>query len=106
MNWLRRPKTRTLRSIRFARSSARIKAWSRRLLKLANSVFYALPVAVESLEAAVQTVGYTEVQNLVLATSIIKAFDKLPPHLVDVRSFWLHSIACGTASALLAQKWY
>jgi HD-like signal output (HDOD) protein len=77
-----------------------------RLLKLANSVFYALPVEVDSLDEAVQIIGFTEVQNLVLATSIIKAFDKLPPHLVSVPSFWLHSIACGSASARLAQEWY
>jgi HD-like signal output (HDOD) protein len=75
-----------------------------RLLRLANSVFYGLPTAVGTLEEAVQLIGLREIQNLVLATTVIKAFDKLPTRLVDVMSFWKHSIACGMASALLAEQ--
>lgn len=75
-----------------------------RLLRLANSVFYGLPTAVGTLEEAVQLIGLREIQNLVLATTVIKAFDKLPTRLVDVTSFWQHSVACGLASALLAEQ--
>ncbi len=77
-----------------------------RLLRLANSVFYGLPLEVDSPEDAVQIIGFNEVQNLVLATSIIKAFDKMPSDQLDVSSFWLHSIACATASSMLAEQWY
>jgi HD-like signal output (HDOD) protein len=75
-----------------------------RVLRLANSVFYALPTEISTLDQAVQLIGLHEIQNLVLATSVIKAFDRLPTRVVDVASFWRHSIACGLASALLADR--
>jgi HD-like signal output (HDOD) protein len=73
-------------------------------LRLANSVFYALPTEISTLNQAVQLIGLHEIQNLVLATSVIKAFDRLPTRVVDVASFWRHSIACGLACAILADR--
>jgi putative nucleotidyltransferase with HDIG domain len=75
-----------------------------RLLRLANSGFYGFPSDIGTLGEAVQLIGLREIQDLVLATSVIRAFDKVPRDLVDVASFWQHSIACGTASALLAEQ--
>jgi putative nucleotidyltransferase with HDIG domain len=45
-----------------------------------------------------------ETRDLVLATSIIEGFDQVPSELLNVTSFWQHSIACGTAAALLAKE--
>lgn len=75
-----------------------------RLLRLANSGFYGFPSDIGTLGEAVQLIGLREVQDLVLATSVINTFDKVPGRLVDVASFWQHSIACGIASALLAEQ--
>ncbi len=75
-----------------------------RLLNLANSAFYGCPFEVGTLEEAVMLIGLREIQELALATSVIEAFDKVSPGLVDVTSFWEHSIACGLASSLLAEK--
>jgi HD-like signal output (HDOD) protein len=74
-----------------------------RILKLANSAFYGQASEIGTMEAAIQVVGFREIHNLVLATSVIQAFARLPPELVDVPSFWSHSIACGVGSALLAE---
>lgn len=74
------------------------------LLKLANSVFYGFPSAVSTLEQAVQIIGLHEIRELVLATSVIEAFDQLPENLVEIQSFWKHSVACGLASALLGKE--
>lgn len=74
-----------------------------RLLKLANSAFYGVPAQIGTVEEAVQLIGLREIKDLVMATSVIRAFDKLPVSLVDAHSFWYHSIACGLASAMLAQ---
>jgi putative nucleotidyltransferase with HDIG domain len=74
-----------------------------RILKLSNSAFYGIPSQVGTLDEAVQIIGLREIQDLVLATSVISVFDKIPPKLVDVPSFWRHSIACGIAAALLAE---
>jgi putative nucleotidyltransferase with HDIG domain len=57
---------------------------------------------VATLGEAVQIIGLREIQDLVLATAVINAF-KLPPNLVDVASFWKHSIACGLVCGLLAE---
>jgi putative nucleotidyltransferase with HDIG domain len=75
---------------------------SLRLLKLANSAFYGSS-EVNTVESAAQLIGIGQIQKLVLATSVIKSFDKLPARLVDVRAFWEHSLACGITSALLAE---
>ena len=74
-----------------------------RILKLANSAFFGHSAEVATIEVAVQLIGLREIHNLVLATSVIKAFDRVLTDLLDVASFWQHSIACGIASALLAE---
>jgi HD-like signal output (HDOD) protein len=74
-----------------------------RILKLANSAFYGWSSQIGTIERAIQVIGLREVQNLVLATSVIEAFDSVPAELVDVPSFWRHSISCGIAGAMLAE---
>ena len=75
-----------------------------RLLKLANSAFYGFSSKVATINQAVQFIGSREIHHLVLATSMIKAFSKIPSRLVDVTAFWEHSIACGIVTALLAER--
>jgi putative nucleotidyltransferase with HDIG domain len=75
-----------------------------RLLKLANSALYSFPSQVETIEEALQLIGLREMRDLALATCVIGAFPNLPKNLVDPTEFWKHSIACGIASALLAEE--
>ncbi len=75
-----------------------------RLLRLANSAFYGYPAQIGTIDEAIQLIGVIQIRDLVLATSVIKAFAGLPERLVCVPSFWEHSIACGVASALLAEE--
>ena len=75
-----------------------------RLLRLANSALYSFPSKIGTIEEALQLIGLREVQDLALATCVIGAFPKLPAHLVDVFSFWRHSIGCAIASSLLAKE--
>ena len=75
-----------------------------RLLKLANSALYSFPSQVETIEEALQLIGLREMRDLALATCVIGAFPNLPKDLVDPAEFWKHSIACGIASALLAEE--
>lgn len=74
-----------------------------RLLKIANSAFYGSPPEIGTLEEAVMLIGFREIQELALATAVIEAFQKVSSRLVNVVSFWEHSIACGLASALIAE---
>jgi putative nucleotidyltransferase with HDIG domain len=75
-----------------------------RLLKLANSAMYSFPSQIETIEEALQLIGLREMRDLALATTVISTFSKLPQNLVNPIDFWKHSIACGTAAAMIAER--
>lgn len=73
-----------------------------RLLKLANSPFYAFPSKIETINQAVTVIGTRQILDLVLATSVMNMFTGIPKDLVTMESFWKHSIACGIIAKILA----
>ncbi len=73
-----------------------------RLLRLVNSSFYGFPAPITSIPRAVAIIGTNELTSLALAVSTISVFKHVPPHMVDMKSFWKHSISCGVFSRLLA----
>ena len=75
---------------------------SARLLKLVNSAFFGFPSRIETITHAVTIVGIKQLRDLALATSIIQMFRGIPIALLNPKSFWTHSIACGTAARILA----
>ena len=74
---------------------------SAKLLRLVNSAFYGFPVKVDTLSRAVTIVGSRQLTTLALGLSVIAVFKDLPEGLVDMRSFWKHSIGCGVVAANL-----
>ena len=75
---------------------------STKLLKVVNSAFYGFPVKVDTLSLSVTIVGSRQLTTLALGISVIALFKDLPGGLVDMRSFWKHSIACGVIASTLA----
>ncbi len=73
-----------------------------RLLGLVNSSFFGLPNRVDTVSRAVTVVGTEQLCDLALATSVVRSFEGVPVELVDMRSFWRHSLACGVGARLLA----
>ncbi len=73
-----------------------------RLLRIANSAFFGFPSQIESIGRALTLIGTQQLRDLVFATSVIKAFSKLPLGFVSMRSFWQHSIACGATARVIA----
>ena len=73
-----------------------------RLLRIVNSAFYGFPSKVESISRAVTILGTHELRALALATSVTTMFKGIPGDLVNMDSFWRHSIACGVAARILA----
>ncbi|MCB1877714.1 MAG: HDOD domain-containing protein [Chromatiales bacterium] len=65
-----------------------------KVLKIANSGFYALPRTVSEVDQAVNYLGIDTISALVLATHV---FNRLPVPGVDMDSLWKHSL---TVSAL------
>jgi len=74
-----------------------------RLLSLANSAFYSFPASIESVDKAVQIIGVRQIRELVLATSVIKVFDKMPMGMINMRSFWEHSVSVGVMAKAIGQ---
>lgn len=78
-------------------------ALTTRLLKIVNSPFYGFPSQINTISRAITVIGTHELAQLVLATSVVKAFNGIPDDLIKVRTFWQHSIACAICAKLLAQ---
>ncbi|BCG64169.1 MAG: hypothetical protein methR_P1937 [Methyloprofundus sp.] len=75
-----------------------------RLLKLVNSSFYGFQARIDTISRAITIVGVQDLQNLVLATSVVDTFGRISSDLVDMTDFWLQSINCGVIAKLLAKE--
>lgn len=75
-----------------------------RLLRIVNSPFYGFSSKIETITHALNIVGMEQLNQLVLATSAVSAFEGIPKDLVQMDSFWRHSIACGLAARAIAKK--
>ncbi len=75
---------------------------SLRLLKIVNSAFYAFPSQIETISHAISVVGLEQLNNLVLSTVVIDRFKNIPDSVINMESFWKHSIACGLAARTIA----
>lgn len=75
---------------------------SANLLKLVNSAFYGFPSKIDTISRAVAIVGTKHLSILTFGIYIINAFKNISWGLVDMKSFWQHSIVCGTIARILA----
>ena len=75
-----------------------------RLLRLVNSAFYNLPSPVETVSRAITIIGTRDLYNLVLAISAVATFSGLSPRLVNIDTFWRHSLYCGLLARNLARR--
>lgn len=74
------------------------------LLKIVNSAFYGLPVKVSSITRAIALIGGRELSTIAMGISVIRFFRDIPPHVVDMKRFWLHSIAVGSLARFFASQ--
>jgi HD-like signal output (HDOD) protein len=77
---------------------------SAKLLKLVNSPFYGLATSVDSVVRAVALIGVKELSLLALGISTINFFKDIPPELMDMRTFWRHSLRCAVFAKLLSSR--
>jgi putative nucleotidyltransferase with HDIG domain len=75
-----------------------------RLLGLVNSAFFGFPEKIDTISRAVTIMGTQQLCDLALSVAVIRLFKGIPQQLVDMESFWRHSIACGVTSRLLAKE--
>ena len=74
-----------------------------RLLRIANSPFYSPTGRIDRISYAVTLLGRTVLQDLILSTVILRAFGRISTKLVDLTTFWHHSLYCGLAARHLSK---
>lgn len=83
---------------------AKDPALSVKLLKVVNSSFYGFQAKIDTISRAIVVVGIDDLKNLLLATSVVDSFSKIPCELVDMTTFWMRSVRCGVIARLLAKE--
>jgi HD-like signal output (HDOD) protein len=80
------------------------QALTARLLRLANGPLYGHPGHIETVGQAVMILGTRPIRDLTLATAVFANFAGIPDDLVDMDSFWRHSLAVGIAAKALMTR--
>lgn len=75
-----------------------------RLLRVANSAFYGFPSKINTVSRAVTIIGSRELRDIVLATSAVEAFSKIPIDMANMNSFWMHSLDCAIIARIIASR--
>lgn len=78
-------------------------ALTTRLLKIVNSPYYGFPSQIKTISRAITIIGTRELTHLVLATSVMNAFRGIPANLMDMDTFWRHSLASAITARYLAE---
>jgi len=74
------------------------------VLRLANSAWYGLSNQVDDLGRAVTLIGHRALRDLVLAVTFIRRFQDIPGQLVNMKTFWDNSVACGVLARNLSLR--
>ena len=74
-----------------------------RVLRLANSSFYGFRAKVETITRAVALLGRQQIHDVVLATSVARAFTDVDIEMMDVSRFWRESIYTALVSRIVAK---
>jgi HD-like signal output (HDOD) protein len=72
------------------------------ILKLANSPMFGYYSKIDSISKAVTIIGTQQLRDMVLAISVIRIFRSIPEGLINMTSFWQHSITVGIVARILA----
>ena len=75
-----------------------------RLLKIVNSSFYGFKSKIDTVGRAITVIGIEDLRNLVLATSAVESFSKIPQDLIDMTEFWMRSVQRGVIARQIAKK--
>ena len=81
------------------------QALTANVLKMVNSAFYGFPRKISTITHAIVILGFVNIKNVVLTTSIFEMFaSKKKDGQFDIEGFWKHSLACGVASKAIAKR--
>ncbi|MBI5665142.1 MAG: GGDEF domain-containing protein [Nitrospirae bacterium] len=79
-------------------------ALTAKILRIANSSFYALPYKVDSIERAVHILGLEALKNIALSFAIVKGLKRNLVDEFDHELFWKRSITSAVSAEMIASK--
>ncbi len=75
-----------------------------KLLKLANSIYYAQKTKVETIKRAITVIGFDEIIGIALGMGILSSFTDKSGMALDMKALWIHGIGVATASKEIAKR--
>lgn len=75
-----------------------------KLLKLANSVYYAQKTKVDTIKRAITVIGFDEIIGIALGMGILSSFTDKSGLSLDMKALWIHGIGVATASKEIAKR--
>ena len=75
-----------------------------RLLRIVNSPFYGFPSQIDTIPRAISIIGTSALLQLVLVTTVVKAFDGISDARVNMGAFWAHSLYTGMAAQAISKR--
>jgi HD-like signal output (HDOD) protein len=75
-----------------------------KLLKLANSIYYAQKTKVETIKRAVTVIGFDEIIGIALGMGILSSFTDKSGLSLDMKALWIHGIGVATVAKELAKR--
>lgn len=79
-------------------------ALAARVLRAVNSAYFGLRTRVDTISKAIAMIGISELHSLVLTTSAAQAFKSISYKLVDMETFWQHSVRAALAARGFAES--
>lgn len=78
-------------------------ALTARLLKVVNSPMFGFPSRIDTISMAITILGTRQLRDLVLATAVVSKFHNLTDEVVDMETFWCHSICTALSAKVIGQ---
>ncbi len=75
-----------------------------RILRIANSAFCGFAATIATVPHAMSLLGTQQIHDLVLATSVARAFSGIPEEVVNMDQFWRTSVLCGANAKVIADN--
>jgi putative nucleotidyltransferase with HDIG domain len=88
-------------ALELAAEISRDPALTMKVLRSVNSGYYGLARRIMTVTDAVVMLGFTEVERIALAISVINVFGTSKEHMQMLRMLWRHSLACSVAAHVI-----
>ena len=75
-----------------------------RLLRLANSIYYAQKNQVDTVKRAITVIGFDEVIGIAIGMGILSSFSDKSNLKLDMKAMWIHGIGVATAAKEIAKR--